>query len=394
MKEILVDFNAPGFAANPYPVFHRLRANAPVYRAPNGVWYLTRYEDAAFLLKDGRFSRMSPGASPLSAAQRDPGALEKLVSKWLIFRDGLDHARMRRSLGSAFTPRAIGGMRTRVQGIIDVLLDRVGHRGAMDVVLDLAYPLPVMVISDLLGVPSGDRDLLREWSNQLTRALDRGDPEDMERAAPAVAEMREYFGKLIGALRRDPPAGLAGALLADGKSALPEEDWLATWIFLMWAGHETTKNLIASGLLTLLRNPAQLDLLRRRPDLIAPAIEECLRYESPVQKIGRWTTAEVRVGESVVPKDQFVVALLGAANRDPARFAEPDLFDIERPERGHIGFGGGAHHCLGAGLARLEAQLAIDAVIRRMPCLARVPGPVAWRPYAAFRSLETLPVTF
>jgi cytochrome P450 len=307
----------------------------------------------------------------------------------MVFRDGPDHVRARRSLSGMFRPRSIEAMRGRIQALADGIVDSAGKRGSMEVVSQLAYPLPMMVISDLLGLPHEDGDRFRRWSNQLTAALDRGDAADMERAAPAVAEMQEYF-RALAARHRNDPGGQS--LPVGGEPGVSEEEVLATTVFLMWAGHETTKNLIASGLLTLLRNPGQMERLRQTPGLIGAAVEECLRYESPLQKIGRWSRESIRVGDRTIPADTYVVALIGAANRDPARFADPERFDIERPDGGHIACGAGAHFCLGAQLARLEAQVALSTVLRKLPRLALTAGEPAWRRYTAFRSLESLSV--
>jgi cytochrome P450 len=217
----------------------------------------------------------------------------------------------------------------------------------------------------------------------------------MERCAPAVAALSDYFRALIGARRRQPRNDLISALIAQTEGgALSDDELLSTSIFLLWAGHETTKNLIGNGLLALLQHPDQLAMLRQNPGLIDSAVEELLRYESPVQKIGRWTTEDITIGASTVPAGRYLISLLGAANRDPQQYADPDRLDISRGGGRHLAFGHGIHLCLGASLARIEAQIAINTALRRFPKLALATDRVEWRRYTAFRSLEALPVVF
>ena len=396
-RTIGLDFDSPEFLADPYPLYHRLRAADPVHRSPWGDWYLTRYADVAMALSDPRFCRESPGGTnPLSSEQREPTALDRMMSRWMIYRDPPGHTRLRGLVNKAFTPQVLEELRPRIENIAGDLLDDVQDAGSMDIIADLAYPLPVIVISEMLGVPAEDRGLLRGWSGALTEALDTGMAEDVARATPATLELTAYFRELVTERRKRPKDDLISSLIAAEAEGdkLSEEELLANCVLLLWAGHETTKNLIGNGLLVLLRNPRQLQKLKHRPGLIKTAVEEFLRYDSPVQKICRWTTEDIEIGDKIMPKGELVVNLLGAANRDPEQFPDPDRLDVARRHGAHVAFGRGIHTCLGAGLARIEAQIAIGAVLRRMPRLALQKDGFAWQKTTSLRGLERFHVSF
>lgn len=391
-----LDFEAPAFWADPYPYYARLRRHEPVHHSPAGDWYLTRYADVAQALRDRRLVRESPGgASPLTREARPPMALEKIIAQWMVYRDPPDHTRLRALAAKALMPLLGKGLEARIAAIAGRLFDQLESAGRMEVIADLAHPLPVIVICEIMGVPAADSDRFKSWAHAITAAVDRGRSEDMERCAPAVAALSDYFRELIQARRRQPRDDLMSALIAQtGAGALSEDELLSTSIFLLWAGHETTKNLIGNGLLALLQHPGQLALLRQNPGLIDTAVEELLRYESPVQKIGRWATEDISIGASTVPSGHYLISLLGAANRDPQQYAEPDRLDITRAGNRHMALGHGIHVCLGASLARIEAQVTINTALRRFPKLALATERVEWRRYTAFRSLEALPVVF
>jgi len=348
-------------------------------------------------LNDRRFRRESPGSpNPLSSEQREPTALDRMMSRWMIYRDPPSHTRLRGLMNKAFTPRMVEGLRPRIESIVGDLLDDVRDAGSMDIIADLAYPLPVIVISEMLGVPADDRNLLKEWSRGLTEAVDTGMSEDVARGVPAARELTAYFRGLAMERRKRPQDDLISSLIAAEAEGdkLSEEELLATCILILWTGHETTKNLIGNGLLALLRNSPQLQKLKDDPQLITSAVEELLRFDSPVQKISRWTTECVKIGRTNVPKGQLVVSLLGAANRDPERFPDPDRLDVTRCQGSHVAFGRGMHHCLGASLARIEAQIAIGAVLRRMPRLALQEDGFAWQKTTSLRGLDRFHVAF
>jgi cytochrome P450 len=404
-----MDFNPfdPEFIANPYPVYHRLRAEAPVFRSPFGAWVLTRYDDALAVLRDARFGRRGfepllqavfGSGQPEGRAAAPPG--EGFVTS-MLFRDPPDHTRLRALVTKAFTPRVVEALRPRIQAIVDELIDRVRDTGRMDVIADLAYPLPVIVICEMLGVPTGDRDRFREWSLAIGRALDaigiQGEPDVAERGRVARKALNDYFREgLIPERRRRPRADLLSELIAveEAGDRLSTGELLATCNLLFVAGHETTVNLIGNGLLALLRHSAQLDALRADASIVESAIEELLRYDSPVQRTGRIAQSDVEVGGHRIPAGEIVLALLGAANRDPAHFPEPDRLDLRRPDNRHLAFGWGIHFCLGAPLARLEGQIAIGTAARELPKLALATDTPRWRPAATLRGLESLPVTF
>ena len=263
-------------------------------------------------------------------------------------------------------------MTPRIEALTNELLDGVAATNHMDVVGDLAYPLPVMVIAEMLGLPVADRHLYEVWSRGITRALDRGLRQDMAEAEPAITEMLAYLAQIVAERRQRPRDDFVTALSCaqiDGRT-LSDDAVLATLVSLLWAGHETTRNLIGSGLLILLRYPEQRERLRRDPVLMRTAIEEFLRYESPVQKISRWTTQTIAIGTKRIPAGSFVVCLLGAANRDPTVFADPERVNIERSKNPHLTFGTGIHTCFGAHLARLEGRIALATVLQRFSELA------------------------
>ena len=396
-QTIGLDFDSPEFLADPYPLYQRLRAADPVHLSPWGDWYLTRYADVTMALSDPRFCRESPGGpNPLSSEQREPTALDRMMTMWMIYRDPPGHTRLRGLVNKAFTPQMVEGLRPRIESIVGDLLDDVRDAGSMDIIADLAYPLPVIVISEMLGVPVADRGRLKGWSHRLAEALDTGVTEDLARGVPVTVELTAYFRELATEKRAHPTDDLISSLIAAEAEGdiLSEEELLATCVLILLTGHETTKNLIGNGLLALLRNPRQLQTLKDDPGSIKTAVEELLRYDSPVQKMSRWTTESVKIGRTTVPKGQLVVSLLGAANRDPEQFPDPDRLDIARRDGAHVAFGRGIHTCLGAGLARIEAQIAIGAVLRRMPRLALQEDGLAWQKTTSLRGLDRFHVSF
>jgi cytochrome P450 len=284
--------------------------------------------------------------------------------------------------------------------VVDRLLDRVESHGGMDVIDDLAYPLPVTVICDMLGVPAGDHEQIKAWSSDIIRSLDAigipSDPTIVERGRVGRRGIADYFRALLPERRRRPRADLLSSLIAveEQGDRLTEGELLATCVLLFIAGHETTVNLIGNGLLALLRHPGELARLRREPALIGSAVEELLRYDSPVQRTARITNTEVELGGKTIPKGAFVVTAIGAANRDPAHFPDPDRLDVARADNRHMAFGFGIHFCLGAPLARVEGQLALGTLLQRMPGLRLGAQPLEWRESSTLRGLKALPVEF
>jgi cytochrome P450 len=397
-SELIYNPLLPEFHANPYPFYRRLREEDPVHASPLGIWVLTRYEDAVMILRDPRFGR--EGIAELQEARLGAARARPKNSRDMLFRDPPDHTRLRALVSRAFTPRVVEEMRPHIQEIVDGLLDRVEGSGRMDVIEDLAYPLPVRVICEMLGVPTSDQEVFRQWSADIARSLDAAlFPADSgvgTRGQEASDALKEYFRSLIAVRRKHPQPDLLSGLIAAEEQCdkLSEAELLSTCVLILIAGHETTVNLIGNGLLALLKNRDQLRALAGDPSLIQTGIEELLRYDGPVQRTSRMTMADVEIGEKKIAKDSVVVAAIGAANRDPAYFADPERLDVARKDNRHIAFGFGIHFCLGASLARIEGQVAIGTLLRRMPALKLVSDTPEWRESSVLRGLKTLPVTF
>jgi pimeloyl-[acyl-carrier protein] synthase len=387
----------PEIHANPYPVYRRLREEDPVHQPFPGVWILSRHRDVAALFRHPGMSsdrRNSPVYEEFIKAlpvEPDEGAL----TPSMLFLDPPDHDRLRRLANKAFTPRAVDRLVPRIHQVVDQLLDRAREMGSFDVVADLAYPLPVTVISEMLGVPEADRDRLRAWSLDLIYTLDPMlSVEALARAQRAGAEFRAYLRELIadrrGHLGDDLLSGLIQA--EDDGQQLTMNELVATCVLLLVAGHETTSSFIGNGMLALLRNPDQYARLHEDPGLMRNAGEELLRYESPVQLTGRLVLRDTEIAGQRIEAGQDVVALVGAANRDPEVFAEPDRLDVGRVDNRHVAFGGGIHFCLGAPLARMEGGAAIAALATRFPSLELATDHPQWRDTITLRALSALPV--
>ena len=399
-----VDLFDPTFKANPYPTYAELRSGAPVYRAElpdgRGVWLVTRYDDVVAVLKDERFAKDWRSAmTPEQLAQIPPiPEVMKPLSENMLDKDPPDHERLRRLVSKAFTPRLIERMRPRVQEIADTLLDAVEDKGGMDLIDDYAFPLPITVIAELLGVPVKDRNRFREWSN----AAVSGDTtqEYVEKILlPYMQAFIDYLRALFEEKRENPKDDLISALVLaeEAGDKLSEDELLAMVFLLLIAGHETTVNLIGNGTLALLQNPDQLQKLKDDPSLLKPAIEELLRYDGPVEtSTERFAREDVAIGDTVIPKGEMVMVVIAAADHDPERFPEPDTLDIARADNKHLAFGKGIHHCLGAPLARMEGQIALGTLLRRMPDLRLKGSPesLTWRPGMVLRGLKGLPVEF
>lgn len=386
---------------NPYPAYHRLRAEAPVHLDRfSGELLLTRYPDVVAALRSpGMSSRQVADAGlPIPEAVRWTirPVLDSLARQ-MLFSDPPDHTRLRGLANKAFTPRVVEGMRARIREIADELIDRMDRRVEVDLVRDFAAIFPVTVIAEMLGVHVRDRARFKVWSDDLALFIGGTTlplPLVMVRAARGMLGLRRYFAKLVRERRKNPGDDLLGNLIRAEEQGdqLTEEELLANAALILAAGHETTTNLIGNGILTLLRHPDQLALLRAEPDLIESAVEEMLRYESPVQWTGRTASVEVEVNGHRIPAGQKVAIGLAAANRDPNQFPDPDRFDIRRAENRHLAFGHGIHFCLGAALARLEGQIAIGTLVRRFPNLRLADRPLRWLPNFTLRGLKSLPL--
>ena len=396
MGEVRFNPMDPEFIEDPYPTYHRLRSEDPVHQSPLGFWVLSRYEDVVAALRDPRLGKEA--IASFVAARF--GAPVPAMGLSMLDRDPPDHTRLRGLVSKAFTPRVVEGLRPDIQGIVDDLVARVEGRHAMDLIEEFAYPLPVVVICQMLGVPVEDRDRFKQWGLDIARGLDSillpPDSEVGRRSAAARQALADYFRALIAERRAAPRGDMLSDLIAaeEAGDKLSTDELLATCILLLVAGHETTVNLIGNGTLALLRNPEQLARLRADPGLIGSAVEELLRYDGPVQRTARIPSEDVTIAGRTIPKGEMVMPFIGAADRDPAQLPDPDRLDIGRADNRHIAFGWGIHFCLGAPLARLEGQIAIGTLVRRLPKLALATDRPQHRLSLTLRGLTSLPVSF
>ncbi|TLQ43014.1 cytochrome P450 family protein [Streptomyces marianii] len=399
-QPVLLPYADPAFVADPFPLYRRLREEGPVRRAviAGGVeaWLVTRYEDGLAALSDSRLSSDVRDASDPRLMQQLPSTERESMVSNMLRSDPPDHTRLRRLVSKAFTARRVAEMRPRIQEITDRLLDGLLPAGRAELVADFALPLPVTVISELLGVPLDDRHEFQRWTDDmLLRRAEMPDPAVVD---SAWQHMRAYLTGLIANKRSRPGDDLLSALITarDEEQRLNEDELIAMAFLLLVAGYITTVNLIGSGVAALLAHPDQMALLRDDPELLPGAVEEFLRYDGPVNPgIARFAREDVEIAGVTVPKGATVLIASAIADRDPARFAEPDRLDITRRDNAHLAFGHGIHFCLGAPLARLEGQIAIGSVLRRLPDLALAvpPEELHWRP-GGLRGPARLPVTF
>jgi cytochrome P450 len=394
----------PGFFDDPYPHYAALREQEPVHRSPLGPWMLTRYEDCVRVLRDPTLSVEDANATPPPMDPEVAALFEgrdERGSRAILNLDPPDHDRLRRLVQKAFTPKTVENLRPEVERLVTEALDAVEARatGEMDLIADLAFPLPFAVISEMLGMPTERRDDLREWSHALVKTLD---PiitvEDAKAAVAGSDAMTEHLEQVIAAKRQNPGDDLLSALIAaeDDGDVLDERELLDQVILLYIAGHETTVNLIGNGALALLRHRDQLDRLRGDPALAQNAVEELLRFDSPVQFSRRIALQGFDVAGFRIEQGSFVLTCLGAANHDPEHWGPTaDELDLGRAGAAHhVSFGSGVHHCLGAALARVEGRAAFTALTQRFPDLVLTDAPPAWNNRIVLRGLDSLPLTF
>jgi len=391
----------PATIANPYPLYHRLREEDPVHWDDElHMWVLTRYDDIDAALRDphlsaNRVETLRNVASP-EASEAARQTLTATLSSWMLFLDPPQHTRLRNLANQAFTPRMVEKLRKHIEDIVGELLASAASTGSFDVVRDFAYPLPAIVIAEMLGVRREDRDLIKRWSDALALVLGSAacEPSIVENGARSVLEFRDYLQELVADRRRKPQEDLITAALRaeDQGSMLSHDELLANCVLLLTAGHETTTNLIGNGTLALLRHPDQLARLRADPGLIKTAVEELLRFDSPVQATSRLVTEDFPLRGRILQKGQLAFLLLGAANRDPARFPDPDSLNLGRADVHHGAFAFGPHYCLGAPLARLEAQIALPRLFAAFADLQLATVELEWRPNFVLRGLKALPI--
>jgi cytochrome P450 len=390
------------FKANPFPLLAILRESEPVFRThlpdktKTPVWLLTRYEDVFALLKDEHFVKNRRNALTMEQIRRLPWVppMFRPLERNMLDLDQPDHTRLRALVHKAFTPRLVEQMRERVQTLADELLERVARRHEVDLINDYALPLPMTIITEILGVPTNDRHKFHKWSKAV---VSLSSPNATVRVIPSVWMFIRYLRRFFKVRRRDPQDDLASALLQaeEAGDKLSEDELLAMVFLLLIAGHETTVNLIGSGVLALLTHPDQIEKLRGEPALIKPAVEELLRYTAPVfMSTERYAREDVTLHGVTIPRGEMTFGVIGSANRDENVFEKPDQLDITREPNRHLSFGQGIHFCLGAPLARMEAQIAINTLLQRMPGLRLKVSPdsLRWRPSMILRGLDSLPV--
>ncbi len=388
------------FIANPYPVYAELRERAPViYDEATDHWLIPRYRDVAALLRDRRFGRTYLHVATHAEMGR-PEDPEYLAPFWHLIRSGIldmeppDHTRVRRLVAKAFTPRMVEGLRGRVQAMVDRLVDDVAGAGEFDLIPTIAEPLPVAVIAELLGIPESDRHLLRPWSAEICLMYELNPSEGSgRRAVRASVEFSDYLRRLSRERRANPTDDLISALshVVDQGDRLTEDELIGTCVLLLNAGHEATVNVTGNGWWALFRNPDQLAMLRRDPALVPRAIEELMRYDTPLQMFERWVLQDFELHGARIPRGAELGLLFGSANHDPSVFDRPDELDLARDPTPHVTFGAGVHFCLGAPLARLELETSFGTVLRRLPRMELVAEP-EWKPAYIIRGLQGLKV--
>jgi cytochrome P450 len=399
--ELLFNPLAPEFIRDPYPFYERLRSTDPMHLTPFGTFAASRHAEVSLVLRDKRFGK---DYVERTVRRYGPQIMEEPVfrsmSHWMLQQDPPDHTRLRGLVVKAFTARRVEDMRPRIQHIVDETLDAIAGQGHMDLIEDFAFRLPVTIICDMLGIPQDHREVFYKSSRDGGRLLDPVplSPAEIAEANAGNIVAKAYFQQLFELRRRNPGDDLTTQLVhaEEDGSKLSNEELTANIILLFGAGHETTVNLIGNGLLALHRNPEQLALLKANPALITNAIEEFLRYDSSVQLTGRVALEDVELGGKKIPKGESVLCLLGSANRDPVVYPDrPESLDITRPNVRPLSFGGGIHFCLGAQLARIEAEVAIATLLRRLPDL-RLDDAVNpdWRPTFVLRGLKRLPASW
>lgn len=394
------------FRAETYATFAEMREHDPVFCQPGidgktPIWFVTRHDDVvAVLLDDERFVRDPVLAlSEEELVELSSGMPESMsfIDGHMLNKDGADHRRLRRLVTKAFTPKMVERLRPRIEEIADELIDAVENANEMDLIEEFAFPLPITVIAELLGIPVADRSRFREWSNAVVTPVIG--PDAHAQFGALMDDFVAYLRVLFVRRRSEPGTDLISALLQaeDAGDTLSEEELFSMVVLLIVAGHETTVSLIGNCVLALLQHPEEQALLEREPEQMPTAIEELLRYDGPVERaLNRWATTEVELGGQTIRRGDTVIVILGSADRDPSRFDDPDTLDLARADTKHVAFGRGSHYCLGAPLARVEAEIALTTLLRRLPGLrlAVDKDQLAWRPVPLFRSLAALPVAW
>ncbi len=387
----------PEVLADPYPLYERMRTEDPVHWDPYlHAWVVTRYADVIKVLQVFSADR-TPSPEKLAALGMEQlGPIARVMVRQMLFMDPPDHTRVRRLAANVFTPRRVDGLRVRIQEITDSLIDSVFAAGEMDVMEAIANPLPAIVTAEMFGMPSDDHRMLKGWSQDFAEMLGnfQHNPGRTPRVLAAVDSMSAYFGDAVRRQATHPTEGLINALASAEVEGdrLSDEEVVANIIVTMVGGQETTTNLIGNGLLSLLRHPEELQRLRENPALMPSAVEELLRYESPSQHTARLAPTDVELGGQEIRQRDAVIAVMGAANRDPARFLDPDRLDLARTDNRHVAFGWASHFCFGAPLARIEGHIVLETMLRRLPEIHHASEAINWRPNLGLRGLTALRV--
>jgi cytochrome P450 StaP len=396
------------FISDPYQFYDLYREADPIHwgisasSRLSGAWYIFRYKDVIQVLEDARFIReihrvredVDPVPVPSTYA-----ALRSIVSNWMVFRDPPYHTRIRSLVNKAFSQKVIERIRPSIYKIVDSMLDKVHTKGEMDLVEEFAYPLPIMVIAALLGVNPEDRVLLRDWSQSLMQVnASRSKPpvEDYEKAERAAQSFIDYLSAIIHERRINPREDLISGLLKANieENKLSDEEIISTCVHLLTAGHETTVNLISKGMLALLRNPEALEMLRIFPERIPAAVEELLRYDSPVQMVTRWASEDIEMDNKLIRRGDNIGLMIGSANRDPMRYKNPHILDLRRDDSRHCVFGAGIHFCVGSALARAESQIAFNILLNRLPEISLSEQTLVWPDTVVFYGPKKLKIKF
>ncbi|TMG07541.1 MAG: cytochrome P450 [Chloroflexi bacterium] len=384
---------SPEMLADPYPAYSAMRERGRIQRTAAGHWLVLGYDEVSQLLTDQRFGEAAGRGGRIRLSRTTREGPHRLLGRvdTMLSVDPPEHTRLRRLVSKAFTPRSVQKMRPLIQEIVNELLDGLDGRTEFDLVSELAWPLPVTVIAEMLGIPRQDRERFKRWSDAMVATLG-GDYSSLDEARRSNEELVEYVSRVIAARRRQPQDDLISRLVAAEESGqrLSEDEMLGTVALLLVAGNETTTHLISSGMLVLLRNPAQMARLREDPSLFPSAIDEMLRYTGPVHTTRRTAREDVSLGDARIRRGDVVVGILAAANRDPSKYADPDSFDVARNPTDHVAFGDGIHFCLGAALARLEGQIAIGTLLRRFPNLQLLDDQPEWAGTSAIRGVTSV----
>jgi cytochrome P450 len=386
---------------DPYPTYRHFLEDGQIHHMTygGGGWALFRHADCSSIIRDPRLSARRVGTVLLALPperQADFAELASMLSLWLLFLDAPEHSRLRKLMNKGFSPAVAEGLRPQIESIVEQMLGTMRHASEADILREVAYPLPVRVIAEMLGVPETLHEHFIQWSDAIAAFF--GNPQrtvlQTEAAQEAVVALTEFFRAAVAERRRQRGGDLISLLLnieEDGE-VLTEEELYAQCVMLLFGGHETTRNLIGNGMYTLLRHPQEMAELHENPELIRTAVEELLRYESPIQFVGRVAREEMEICGVRVRRGETVVFMLGAANRDPHQFKDPDRLNLKRLNNPHLAFGAGAHFCIGNQLARLESQIAILRMVQQFPRMRLADQPLEWAPNYAFRGLKALPV--